>query len=170
MVATILGVIAVVACDRTPAGSGGGGAPAGQQAPAHPKDASGTLTVEPAADAGFASTHIDVDGCWSGQMLSFHGVDLFQEPDTARRVRAVDDPVTGWHVVLLGVVPGKARIVVEPASCSSFDVRVEPTNNWLNEVQRLRGAVHLACEVAGIGRVSSSIDFADCSFDNRAGK
>jgi hypothetical protein len=130
------------------------------------KPAAGTLVVEPDGGAG---ARVDVDGCWSGARLFFRGVELFHEPDVSRRIRLVDDPVGGFRVVLLHVVPSKPRVVVDPATCSSFDARITGMPAWLNDVQQLQGTLHMTCSVPDAGRVTATIDFTDCSFDNRTG-
>jgi hypothetical protein len=151
----------ICGCTRDPPS---GGAPSGGAAAPASKDAAGTITIE--ADGG-AALRVDVDECWSGQMLSFHGVELFHNPDTARRVRLVEDPVTGPHVVLVGIVPSRARVNVEPSQCTPFEERVDNSNDTLNGVRSVHGTLKMTCAVPEVGRVTANIDFTDCSFDNR---
>ncbi|HTQ44168.1 MAG TPA: hypothetical protein VMI75_15520 [Polyangiaceae bacterium] len=111
---------------------------------------------------------VDIDECWSGQMLEFRGVELFHDPDTARRVRVVEDPVAGSRVVLLGIVPGRARVIVDADSCATFDSHVQSGNSTLNDIRSVRGSLELACSIASVGVVTAHVTFSDCSFDNRA--
>lgn len=156
--------LAAAACGKPIGGSEStGGAPGSP--PASSRDASGVVTL--ASDAG-ASVKIDVDECWSGQMLQFRGVELFHDPMTNQRVRVVDDPVVGSRVVLVGVVPGRARVVVAPESCATFESRIESSGNTLNGVRSVHGALKLSCNVPGAGVLAVDVTFTDCSFDNRA--
>ena len=128
-------------------------------------DASGTLEIQ--RDKG--ALQLDLDDCWSGQQLSFYGVDLFDDPDLAKRLRIVDDAVHGKQIVLLGIVPDRARVVVNPDNCPTFDVRIEPTNNYLNDVRVLKGSLKLDCNLPDeSGKLSATVQLNDCSFDNRA--
>jgi hypothetical protein len=129
------------------------------------KDAWGTITVT--SDAGPAA-RVDIDECWSGQMLEFHGVELFHDPDIARRARIVEDPVVGTRVVLLGIVPGRPRVVLDAESCATFQSHVASGNSTLNDIRSLHGSLDLACSIASIGLVTAHVTFSDCSFDNRA--
>jgi hypothetical protein len=101
-------------------------------------------------------------------MLEFRGVELFHDPDTARRARIVEDPVAGARVVLLGIVPGRARVILDADSCATFHSHVESGNSTLNDIRSLHGSLELACSVAAIGMITAHVTFSDCSFDNRA--
>jgi hypothetical protein len=161
----LLLAFATLSCGKPIGGSTG--APAGSAGATVPggKDAWGTLTV--ASDAG-AVARVDIDECWSGQMLEFRGVELFHDPDIARRLRIVEDPVAGARVVLLGVVPGRARVIVDAESCTTFHSHVESGNSTLNDIRSLHGSLELACNVAAVGTITAKVTFSDCSFDNRA--
>ena len=115
------------------------------------------------------TVQLEIDNCWSGQMLSFYGVDLFHDPDIEKRLRIVDDPVEGMRIVLLGIVPTRDRVVVDDKSCSTFEVRLEPTNNYLNDIRILKGSLKLECTLPDeAGKLSATVELNDCSFDNRA--
>jgi hypothetical protein len=129
------------------------------------KDAWGTLTV--ASDAGPVA-RMDLDECWSGQMLEFRGVELFHDPDIARRVRIVEDPVAGTRIVLVGIVPGRPRVIVDAESCTTFQSHVESSNSTVNDVRSLHGSLELACNIAAVGTITARVTFSDCNFDNRA--
>ena len=130
-----------------------------------PSDATGSLKVQRDKE----TVQLDIDNCWSGQMLSFYGVDLFHDPDIAKRLRVVDDPVEGMRIVLLGIVPTRDRVVVDHKSCSTFEVRLEPTNNYLNDIRSLKGSLKLECTLPDeAGKLSATVELNDCSFDNRA--
>lgn len=153
-----------VACGKPIGGSeSGGGAPG--SAPASSRDASGVVILQ--VDGG-ASVRFDVDECWSGQMLEFRGVEVFHDPVTTQRVRLVDDPIAGARVVLVGVVPGRPRVVVAPEACTTFESRIESSGNTLNDVRSLHGTLQLSCDVPGAGMLGVNVNFTDCSFDNRA--
>jgi hypothetical protein len=161
----LLLAIATLSCGKPIGGSestGAGGA--GVTVPMS-KDAWGTISVE--SDAGPAA-RIDVDECWSGQMLEFRGVELFHDPDTARRVRIVEDAVAGTRVVLLGIVPGRARVILDAEKCATFDAHVQSSNSTMNDIRSVHGSLELACSIASIGVVTAHIAFSDCNFDNRA--
>jgi len=163
----LLLAIATLSCGKPIGGSESTGSPAGSGGVAVPvsKDAWGTLSVE--SDAGRAA-RVDIDECWSGQMLEFHGVELFHDPDTARRVRVVEDPVVGTRVVLLGIVPGRERVILDAATCATFDSHLQGSNSTMNDIRSVHGSLELACSVASVGLVTAHIVFSDCSFDNRA--
>jgi hypothetical protein len=129
------------------------------------KGATGTLTVAP--DGG-APIRLDVDKCWSGARLMFRGVELLQNVDTSRRIRLVEDPVTGPRVVLLGLVSSNPRVIIDPTACAAFEEHLVGTNEWVNEVQSLEGSLRFKCDVRDVGTVAADIEFSDCSFDNRA--
>lgn len=156
LVPLLLGSILALACDKdTP-----------PRAKPPRRDVTGTISIK--RDAG-SSLSLDVDGCWSGQMFSFYGVEVFHNPDLQRRLRVVELPVEGKRVVLLGVVPGTERIVIDDKACSTFDVRLEHSDFTLNDVRGLKGTVGLECSLPdGLGRLSVHVDLRDCSFDNRA--
>ncbi|HEX8724308.1 MAG TPA: hypothetical protein VF737_02850 [Gemmatimonadaceae bacterium] len=156
--------VAAAACGKPIGGSeSNGGAPG--SAPASSRDASGVVILE--RDGG-AAVRIDVDECWSGQMLEFRGVELFHDPVTTQRVRLVDDPVAGPRVVLVNVIPGRDRVVLAPDACSTFESRIESGNSTLNDIRSLRGTLKLSCAVPGAGMLGINVTFSDCSFDNRA--
>jgi len=164
----LLLALATLSCGKHIGGAESTGAPAGSGAGATVpagKDAWGTLTVT--SEAG-AVARIDIDECWSGQMLEFRGVELFHDPDTARRVRIVEDPVAGTRVVLLGIAPGRARVVLDAESCATFQSYVESGNSTLNGIRSHRGSLDLACSVTAAGTIAAHVTFSDCSFDNRA--
>jgi hypothetical protein len=156
--------LVVAACGKPIGGSeSSGGAPGA--APTSSRDASGIVILQP--DAG-AAVRIDVDECWSGQMLQFRGVELFHDPVTAQRVRLVDDPVAGPQVVLVGILPGRDRVVVARDACTAFESRIENGHSTLNDVRSLHGVLKLSCAVPGAGMLGINVTFDDCSFDNRA--
>jgi hypothetical protein len=114
------------------------------------------------------ATKVDIDGCWSGQLFGFYGVEAFHDPETDKRVRVVLDPVTGPHVLLREIVAGMPRVAIDPATCTTFDAHVERTNNTLNDIYSVLGALKLSCSVPSVGDVVAEVTFNDCSFDNRA--
>jgi len=84
-----------------------------------------------------------------------------------RRVRVVEHPVEGKRVVLIGVVPGVERVVVDQKSCTKFTVDIERTNNRLNHIDGLRGTLALDCALPE-GHVTAEVKMQECTFDNRA--
>lgn len=144
-------------CPRRDAGGAGGSS-------SNDADAKGTLTI---ARDGVASVKLDLNECWSGQMLSFFGVEVFHDPDVAKRLRVVQDPVQGTRVVLIGVVEGRDRVIVDRSACSKLDVRIEQTNDTLNDIRVLQGSIALSCAIAEIGTLDVDVKLSSCSFDNR---
>ena len=128
-----------------------------------PASAKGTFTIQ---RQGEAEVRLDVDGCWSGQALLFYGADLFHDPDFSKRVRVVEDAVLGKRVVLIGLVPDHERLVIEPKSCSTFELRIEQGSLSALNTRRLKGVLKLECSLPE-GRVSATIEMNDCAFDRR---
>jgi hypothetical protein len=118
-------------------------------------------------DAPSGKTRLAIDQCWSGEMLSFYGAEMFQQPDIRKRVRAVEHPVEGQRVVLIGLVPGKDRVVVDAKTCSQFSMSLKRTNHTLNRIGGIRGSLVLDCKLPE-ARVTANVTMEECAFDNRA--
>jgi hypothetical protein len=153
----------LVGCpNRNPGGSGGSGGSSGSSDDDH--DAKGTLTL---ASDGVTRAKLDLDACWSGQMLSFYGVELFHDPDVAKRLRVVVDPVDGPRLVLIGIVADRDRVIVDRSACSKLEVRIEPSDSTINDIRALKGSIAIACTLPEIGTLEVDAKLTACSFDNR---
>ena len=157
----VAAALLAAACDGPPAAPGGGTGTSGGRT----RYASGSLAI---TRPDSSQVRIAIDDCWSGQMLSFYGVEVFDTDHVERRLRVVEDPVDGTRLVLVGLVPSRPRIVVEPGACTRLESRIEMANSSLNDIRSLRGRVAAECALPdGAGRLSADVTLLDCSFDNR---
>jgi len=153
-------------CGKPPNGSGVSATPifAGDGGGPNWGAAKGKVAIE---RGDGKNVKLAVDQCWSGQNLSFQGVEFFQEPNIKQRVRVVEHPVDGQRIVLIGLVPGNDRVILEPKSCVTFSAKIERTRNTLNRIWSLRGSVVLDCDRPE-GHITANVTLEQCAYDNRA--
>ena len=104
--------------------------------------------------------------CKSGEHESFFGVFLLGDNSDAGGVKIVVDPRNGKFVQV--EVPGSCRgdectvVTLEPEKCSTFDVDIDRTNTYVNEIRLLDGHLNLDCKFPDGGTAKANIRFESC--------
>lgn len=99
--------------------------------------------------------------CYSGQRVSFFGVDLYQNDDDDSMVRLVSDPIDGMFVI--ANVPRTRQAVILSANdgCETFDVDFVRTNTSVNDIYNIEGFAVIDCELPGRS-LHVDVNFAGC--------
>jgi hypothetical protein len=119
---------------------------------------------KPLGDFTFTPTH-----CRSGQHESFFGVYLLGKDGDAGGLKVVIDPRDGGAVMV--EVPGSCRgadnddctvVPLEQDACATFDLDIEPTNTYVNDIRLLDGRLRLACTLPEGGSARADVRFSSC--------
>lgn len=99
--------------------------------------------------------------CASGELYSFYGVELV-DATKPYRIRIVDDPITGVHVVTRFDNQQRANIVFDRSVCRVMTIHAAFTGWQVNEVRELAGTADLDCSLPDGSAIHGRVDFKNC--------
>jgi hypothetical protein len=88
-------------------------------------------------------------------------VDLVDETDAKRILRIIEDPAQGTLVKIN--VPGTehARLIAK-TDCTTWDVQIRPTNNYVNDIRLLDGHAAFDCKLADGSTLAGRVELQGC--------
>jgi hypothetical protein len=107
--------------------------------------------------------------CRSGEHESFFGVFLLGESESAGGLKIIVEP-TGEKMVQ-AEVPGSCKgannddcrvVNIERDSCETFDIGLQRTDTYVNEIRLLDGHLRLDCRFEDGGSAKADVKFESC--------
>jgi hypothetical protein len=102
------------------------------------------------------------DVCQTGETEQFFGF-LFAASGSPVVLRAVLDPLDGPGLRITGLEGTPPYgVVVRPSDCRVLDLRVQPTNWWVNEMRDVSGSLDVSCSLEGGVSLKGSVEVSHC--------
>lgn len=106
-------------------------------------------------DSSWGGGTFTPDGCQSGEVHGFHGVDLYATSDP-RRLRLVQEPTGEARLVLF--TSGQKPQALTDADCTDFRIGVRRTGTRINHVESYEGAASFTCP-----QLKGAVEFKRCA-------
>lgn len=117
-------------------------------------------SVEAEAAEFDAEWQMSPDACYSGQRISFFGVDLTQDGDPGTRVRILYDALDGYFIA--ASIPGADETIqVSPDVCETFDVEVARGDSEYEKIWNLEGHALADCVLPEF-TLHIDVNFSNC--------